>query len=209
MGVRFSPGSVYAPCADLRSLVSFAYHLTMAVPLTGLPEWAKAPCGPNSFSVEATMPPDTTEEQSRLMMQDMLQDRFKLRAHWEKKEMPVFFLVVAPGGFKGKLFDPKTFKHESRNCPEDDQGCSIFYTTGTMSDLANLLSFSAGRPVIDKTGLTERYAASVMWASDKAETSSLPSLPTALRETLGLQLKPETARLDVLTVDHVEKPSAN
>lgn len=209
-GLRFSPGSIYAPCADLRSLVHYAYHLTPSVPVMGLPNWGVAGCGhPNTFRVEATMPPEITEDQSRQMMQHLLEDRFKLRAHWEKKEMPVFFLVVGPAGFKGKPYDPKTAVHVSLNCPEDDPGCSKHYGSGTISGMADMLSFSAGRPVIDKTGISGRYALDFMWASESAETSPLPSLPTALREAFGLQLKPDRALLDVLVIDHVEKPSPN
>ena len=209
-GLRFSPGRIYAPCADLRSLVHYAYHLTPAVPVMGLPNWGLAGCGhPNTFRVEATMPPEITEDQSRQMMQHLLEDRFKLKAHWEKKEMPVFVLVVGSTGFKGKPYDPKTAVHVALDCPEDDPGCSKHYGNGTISDLANMLSFSAERPVIDKTGISGRFSLNFISAGKSAETSPLPSLPTALREVFGLQLKPDKEVLDVLVIDHVEKPSPN
>jgi uncharacterized protein (TIGR03435 family) len=209
-GLRFSPGRIYAPCADLRSLVHYAYHLTPAVPVMGLPVWGLAGCGhPNTFRVEATMPPEITEDQSRQMMQHLLEDRFKLKTHWEKREMSVFFLVVGSTGFKGKLYDPKTAVHVSLNCPEDDPGCHRYFGSAAISDLANGLSFFAGRPVINKTGISGRYTLDFMWASDSAETSPLPSLPTALREAFGLQLKPDKEVLDVLVIDHVEKPTPN
>jgi uncharacterized protein (TIGR03435 family) len=209
MGVRFSAGSIYAPCADLWALLRYAYQLTFATPITGLPDWAKAQCGPNTFSVETTMPYETTQDQSRQMMQSLLEDRFKMRVHWEKKEMQVLVLTIAPGGFKGKVFDPKTSKPVSLTCPEDDIGCGQSFGSGTISQLVNTFSFSAGRPVIDKTGLTDRYETNFMWANDRAEASSLPSLATVLREKFGLLLKPQTAPVDVLVVDHVEKPSPN
>ena len=209
MGVRFSSGSVYAPCSDLWALLRYAYQLTFAAPVTGLPDWAKAQCGPNTFSIDATMPYETTQDQSRQMMQSLLEDRFKMRVHWEKKEMQVLVLTIAQGGFKGKVFDPKTSKFVSLTCPEDDPGCPQIHGSPTISELANFLSFPAGRPVIDKTGLTDRYETNFMYASDKAEASSLPSLPTVLREKFGLLLKPQTALVDVLVVDHVEKPSPN
>jgi uncharacterized protein (TIGR03435 family) len=209
MGVRFSPGSVHAPCSDLWALLRYAYHLTIGAPITGLPNWAKAQCGPNTFSVDATMPNETTQDQSRQMMQSLLEDRFKMRVHWEKKEMHVFVLTIGPGGFKGKPFDPKTSKWASQSCPEDDPGCGISFGSSTISDLANSLSFSVGSPIIDKTGLTDRYEINFMYANDRAETSSLPSLSTVLREKFGLLLKPQTAPVDVLVVDRVEKPSPN
>ena len=80
-----------------------------------------------------------------------------------------------------------------------------------MSGLANRLGFMMGSLIIDKTGLTDTYETNFMYASDKAEAeaSSLPSLPTVLREKFGLVLKPQTAPVDVLVIDHVEKPSPN
>ena len=53
------------------------------------------------------MPADTTDEQMRQMMQTLLAERFKLEAHWEKKEMPIFALVIGKDGFKLKPSDPK------------------------------------------------------------------------------------------------------
>lgn len=212
MGVRFSPGSVYAPCADLRSLVSYAYHLRLSMPVMGLPDWARTPCGPNTFTVDAAMPIETTQDQSRLMMQALLKGRFKMSVHWEKKEMQVLVLVIGPGGFKGEPYDPKTavsVKPESLTCPEEDPGCWRSHGASTMSQLADFLSFVMGRPVIDKTGLTDKYATNFVWASNEVETSSLPSLPAVLREKFGLLLKSETAPMDVLVIDHVERPSAN
>jgi uncharacterized protein (TIGR03435 family) len=212
-GLRFHTMSIYSQCTDLQSLVRYAYQLKLAVPAKGLPDWASAQCGTsNSFTFEATMPPEINEEQSRLMMQSMLEDRFKMQVHWEKKEMQVLAMVIAPGGFKEKPYDPNvvvTFKPGSVNCPEDDQGCGMSFGRSTMAQMANILGIHVGRPVIDKTGLTEEYPTNFMWANPKAETSSLPSLTTVLREKFGLLLKPETAMVDILVIDHVEKPSPN
>jgi uncharacterized protein (TIGR03435 family) len=132
-----------------------------------------------------------------------------MRVHWEKKDMKVLVLTIAPDGFKGKVYDPKTFKRPTLTCPEDDQGCGQFYGRATISELANFLSSSAGSMIIDKTGLTDTYETNFMFANDKAEASSLPALPTVLREKFGLLLKPQTAPVDVLVIDHVEKPSSN
>ena len=209
IGIRFSKGSVYAPCSDLWSIVRYAYHLSAAAPITGLPNWGKAQCGPNAFSIDATMPLETTEDQARQMTQTLLEERFKMRIHWEKKDMQVLILTIAPSGFKGKAYDPKTSKPVSQTCPEDDPGCGMSFGRTTMSDLANRLGFMMGSLIIDKTGLTDTYETNFMWASDKAEASSLPSLSTVLREKFGLLLKPQTAPVDVLIIDHVEKPSPN
>lgn len=214
VGLRFSPGRITAECATLRSLLSYAYHLTLSVPKLGLPKWSDGTCGAentDAYVVEATMPTDTTQEQSRQMMQNMLADRFKLAVHWEKKVMKAYSLVVRQDGFKAQPIDPanSNSKRGRIGCPEDDPGCHRLVGTGTMRDLAGMLSIFAGRPVIDDTGVTGIYDTGLIWASDQATASSLPSLPAALREKFGLELKSKTGPVDVLVVDHVVRPSDN
>lgn len=216
VGVQVSPDRIFSSCANLKSLIFYAYRLTASVPITGSPEWGTGACGgdfANTFAVEASMPADTTDEQARQMMQTLLAERFKLEAHWEKKDMPIFALVIGKSGFKLKPSDPKNdgpMPPGTMACPPDDLRCHrMGGTSGPISQLAGMLSFNVGRPVIDKTGLTGDYNLNLKWAGDSVTDSSLPSLPAALREKFGLELKSETGPVNVLVIDHVEKPSAN
>lgn len=217
VGLQFLPGRIVAHCATLKGLLFYAYNLTLSSPIEGLPNWASTPCSDSgtkdTYDFQATMPPDAPPGQARQMMETLLVDRFKLAVHWEKKIMPVYALVVAPGGFKLKPADPddanKPLSAEAFRCPADDPDCRRAVIGGTMVGFASLLSVSAGRPVIDKTGITGKYDAILKWASDTAPNSSLPSFPTAVRETLGLELKSETDSVDVLVVDHAERPTPN
>jgi uncharacterized protein (TIGR03435 family) len=81
-GVQFSTGRVRSQCASLRALISYAYQLTGSDRLESLPKWGDATCGfPDSsgtFAIEATMPANTTGDQSRQMMQTLLAERFQL-----------------------------------------------------------------------------------------------------------------------------------
>jgi uncharacterized protein (TIGR03435 family) len=215
-GLQFSGDRIFSNCANLNVLLSYAYHLTMAVPRTGVPSWGKGACGgdnANTFAIEATMPASTTDEQSRQMMQSLLMDRFKLEAHWETKDMPIFALVIGKGGFKLQPSDPEkdaAIPPHSIGCPPEDPGChNIVARSGPISALASLLSVSAGRPVIDRTGLTGNYNIDLKWAGDTVTDSPLPSLPAALREKFGFELKPQTGPVNVLMIDHVEKPTPN
>ena len=210
------PGRLTAQCATLKLLLSYAYTLTYSSPIEGLPDWAAPPCSngtKDTYDFQAIMPPETTPEQTRWMMQSLLAERFKLAVHWEKKTMPVYELVVASGGFKLKPIDPadvmKPFPADAFRCPDDDPQCRRSMMTGTMAQLAGTLAASAGRPVIEKTGITGNYSGILKWAGDTAPNSSLPSFATAVRETFGLELKSETDPVDVLVVDHVEKPTPN
>lgn len=207
---------IISRCTNLTALLSYAYHLTMSVPVTGVPSWGRGGCGrtyENTFAIEATMPPGTTEEQSRQMMQTLLADRFKLEVHWEKKDMPIDALIIGKGGFKLKPSDPAKdvpIPPHSIGCPPEDPGCHQFAgASGPLSLLAGFLSRYAGKPVIDRTGLIGNYDIGLKWAGETATDSPLPSLPAALREKFGLELKPEVGPVNILVIDHVEKPSPN
>ena len=68
---------------------------------------------------------------------------------------------------------------------------------------------------MDKTGLGEKkFDFELQWTPDNrraADTSSdaFPDFFTALEEQLGLKLVPSKGPVDVIVVDHIEKPSAN
>jgi uncharacterized protein (TIGR03435 family) len=218
-GVQLATGRVRAQCASLRALVFYAYQLTGSERLEGLPGWGNASCGyPDSagtFVIEATMPADTTSAQSRQMMQTLLAERFKLAAHWETRQLPVYALTTLPGKPKLKASDPgkdPPIAPGSIGCPTDDPHCHIGFCCGstTITTLAGMLTQALGRPVLDKTSMTGTYYFGVLkWAGDESVTSSLPSLPALLREEFGLQVKAELGPVPVLIIDHVEKPLAN
>jgi uncharacterized protein (TIGR03435 family) len=218
-GVQFSTGRVRSQCASLRSLIFYAYQLTGSEPLEGLPTWGNATCGyPDSagtFTIEATMPANTTGAQSRQMMQTLLAERFKLAAHWETRQLPAYALRTVAGRSKLKPSDPDKDppnRPGSIGCPADDPHCHIGFCCGstTITILTGTLSHAVGRPVIDKTGLTGSYYFGVLkWAGDESVGSSLPLLPALLREEFGLELKAEPGPVPILVIDHAEKLMAN
>jgi uncharacterized protein (TIGR03435 family) len=75
-----------------------------------------------------------------------------------------------------------------------------------MPQLASLLSMLMGRKVLDQTGLTGLYDFTLEFAPDDAVDSPFPSLVTVLQE-LGLKLESTKAPVEVLIIDHAEKPS--
>ena len=217
-GVQFSTGRIRVRCVDLAGLIFNAYQLTGSEPLEGLPKWGRASCGyPDSrgaFAIEATMPADTTVAQSRQMIQTLLAERFKLAAHWETRQLPVYALRIAPGRSKLKPTDPNKDPNGRTGpvgCPADDADCHIgFWGAETMTALTGLLSPALDRPVIDKTGLTGSYDFGILkWAGKESSGSSLPSLVALMREEFGLELKVERGPVPVLVIDHAEKPTAN
>lgn len=214
-GMQRPPGRLVSACATLTSLVFYAFRRTLSTPVEGLPGWADTPCSEtntaDTYEFHATMPVETTDADVRLMLQAFLIDRFRLAFHWETRTLPVLALVVAPGGFKVKPTDPKDDPPRAPiGCPRQDPGCHVLPLGSVpMTLIAAMLSSSVGRPVIDKTGLRETYYFDLTWAGDTAPESPLPSLPAALREQFGLELKPDTGPVEVLVIDRAEKPAPN
>jgi uncharacterized protein (TIGR03435 family) len=100
----------------------------------------------------------------------------------------------------------------------------LMVTNSTMKDFCEGMQGAVmDKPVVDHTGLTERYDFALKWTPDESQFAQMgaripppsddpntpPSLYAALQEQLGLKLEPTKASADVLVIDHVEKPSAN
>ena len=85
-------------------------------------------------------------------------------------------------------------------------------TKWTMESLAAQLAYTAGHPVVDKTGLQGYYAFTVDWfPANRTMPPDLdvPDMFQALQEQLGLKLEPTKGLVEKLVIDHVEKPSEN
>jgi uncharacterized protein (TIGR03435 family) len=216
----------------LRGLISNAYGVTGSSVkglIVGGPAWMPS----QAFDVQVKVDPPTVarwsklpqvavDEERRTLLRELLAERFQLKLHREPREMPAFALIVAKGG--SKLQPPV----EETNLPADvpksrinfygrDHMQGHFATLGNLSRSLAAEPEIAGRPVIDKTGLTGQYDFTLHWTpfdpgSAAAPTDSSeqgPSLFTALEEQLGLTLKPEKDQIEVIVVDSVQKPSEN
>ena len=73
-----------------------------------------------------------------------------------------------------------------------------------IASLAALLKAEMGAPVQDRTGLPDCYHIEAQWTTD-LNNSSLPQVVTALHD-LGFRLQPSKGDVDVLVIDHVERP---
>jgi len=157
----------------------------------------------------------------------LLADRFNLKAHLETREMPVYALTIAKGGSKLKTAEDAAGGPPRRGLM-GGRG-QLTGTGATLDLLIHLLSNATGRTVIDRTGLKGAYDFKLEWTPDPGEMGIMgppppgsppgekeaspapdgPSLFTALQEQLGLKLEPTKGPVQVVVVDHVEKPSAN
>jgi uncharacterized protein (TIGR03435 family) len=117
-GNDYSPtgGLFSATNIPLSAYIGFAYKLTFAesrLLLSQLPKWATA----DRFDIEARAQGNPTKDQMRLMMQSLLADRFKLAAHFETRQIPVFELVLVKPNTLGLQLRPHS---DNPPCPSDD-----------------------------------------------------------------------------------------
>ncbi len=96
------------------------------------------------YDIVANRPRGTTEDQTRLMLQSLLAERFHLVLHAEKREIQAYALL--PGRDTSKL-------RPEKNAP-DVPGCKSF---GTMPEYADMLSLVLDKPVVHQTGLSGAY----------------------------------------------------
>jgi uncharacterized protein (TIGR03435 family) len=137
-----------------------------------------------------------TMDQARAMLRTLLDDRFQLKVHHEMKEMPVYALVT--GKNKLKLV-PSTLDCRPRPSIE----IAISACDWSMDKFVDSLTQMSDRAVVDRTSLPGTYQFEMQRTGEPG-----PSLFTVVEE-LGLKLVAEKLPLDVLVVDHFEKPSAN
>jgi uncharacterized protein (TIGR03435 family) len=216
----------------LKQLIQNAYGLKMPDMISGLPGWADSA----AFDIEAkmdaetiaalkAMPKEQADDQKRQMMQAMLADRFKLKVHLETKELQIYSLVIAKGGFKLKDADPNdTYSNGIKGFDGVSHPGMMTMSRGKltaqaipMSSLANNLTMQVHRLVVDNTGLKGKYDLTLQWTpddlsgghEDAAATESGPTIYTALQEQLGLRLDSTKGPVDGVVVDHVEMPSEN
>ena len=95
------PGRIHLCCVGMFSLLMKAFDVELDQ-IAG-PSWIMDNMGPNLYQIDATMPTDTTKAQFQLMMRSLLEERFHLQVHREKRNFPGYDLVVAEGGPKLKI----------------------------------------------------------------------------------------------------------
>jgi uncharacterized protein (TIGR03435 family) len=198
--------------ARLSHLIGIAYGVSMQVLKTS-PDWIQR--GDLRFDVQAKAedPTKATEKQLLTMLQNLLVERFQLTFHSEDKEEQGFALTVAKNGPKlhastsedsGVSFSRTGAKEEAIGKPRLGEPTTMKARKWSVGRLVEFLSAmgSAG-PGVDKTGLTGEYDFTLYWDDEGG-----PVLSTALRDQLGLVLKPEKIHVSIFVVDSAQKPEA-
>ena len=186
----------------LRQIIRSAYG-SSDLEVIGGPSWLDADRWDIVASAGAAAA-GTSDEVRREMLKTLLIERFKLVAHVEQRERPIYGLVFARADKQlGPGIHPTTCAPNAA-C-EGTAANTDGIVRGTMigkaralSDIARSLSPYAERRVFDRTGLAERYDYELRWSDEQ-------SIFTAIQEQLALKLQADRVPLDVVVVDSVER----
>jgi uncharacterized protein (TIGR03435 family) len=203
----------------LQFLIPYAFHIPVYA-LAGAPAWLDI----NKYDIIARAPEGSSEDQIRLMLQQLLVERFKFQFHREHKDLAGYALVLAKDG-------PKFTIEKKPDQPGKDDGrvgAGRGMARGHMvpaSSLAMTLGLYLGRPVLDQTGIDGPFNFELHWTPDETErqlgappapgpaTNSDPpgpSLFAAIQEQLGLKLNSQRTSVEMLVIDRLQQvPTEN
>jgi len=206
VGVRIDGSQFRTTYLTLKDYIGMAYRLKL-YQISG-PDWI----GSDRFDVAATLPEGSLPSQVPTMMQNLLQERFQLKTHREKKDFPIYALEIAKGGLKMNEAPPSAeLANADPRAPQaftgtgTNQGVSINLGQGssftfsnnkldakrlTMASLAGTLERFLDRPVVDMTDLKGSYDFSIDVTSEDYRAMLIRSAVVA-----GVVLPPDVLRL--------------
>lgn len=202
-----SPGTLKMQDVTVDTCIKWAYGVQDSQ-ISG-PGWMRS----ERYDIVAKADGPVEDEGMKNMMRTLLVERFKLSFHHEDKELRALVMTVANGHSKlspAAAPDGKPFRQNSAN--------GTVARSTTMQELADFLSGPLQMPVVDETGLSGRYDFDLDFTTYLPETARTMDgtkpdttgiVKAALQGELGLKLEAHKAQVQVMVVDHVEKPSEN
>jgi uncharacterized protein (TIGR03435 family) len=230
---RFSGGRYITRYATLKQLIGGAYGVggrsLSDRQLVGAPAWLSV----DRFDIEATVPGISDDSRGiipaavQLRIRSLLEERCRLVTHYEQRELALYALVlVRRDGSLGPRLRRRTMPcvptdtlngipvKRTERCGGRVQPGLLQGNGGTIDNVAyGIAQFvpDVDRVVVNKTGLVGFFDFELSWTPNLSPGATtlgdLPSLFTALEEQLGLKLEPIKGPVDVLVIDHVEKPT--
>lgn len=192
---------------------------------------------PTADRLKKLRPDERTRIQNQ-MLQELLADLLNLAIHREPRELPVYFLTIAKNGPKLKEAKPgdtyeKAFPEAGKfaNAAKageiflvGDSRTTTMYAFGfSIPALAWRLTSLAQRTVEDRTGLTGSYDITLKYCSmapsagapdgqavlSASDPCGAPAVLTAVQQQLGLKMEAGKGPVEIVVIDHVERPSGN
>jgi uncharacterized protein (TIGR03435 family) len=196
-------GALTGKNITVKQLILYGYDL-QNYQILG-PHWIET----EKFNVTAQAKNSATTDQVRLMVQTLLADRLRLKAHHVMKELPVYWLVVGKNGPRLPELKEEDLLSGSRdgNSPFKP-GTNTIFNRGELPVFAERLSRTLDCPVLDKTGIKGRFFFRLDWTGTTPGPS--PALFLALQEQLGLELQEQQPNsVDILSIDSIKQIPAN
>jgi len=205
-GIRTGYGRLDGENVTLKRCIIGAYEVGPHE-VVGGPDWVNT----DTFVISAkSEQPVNDDHLLDSMLQRLLADRFKLVLHTEKRMMPAYALEIDK---KGQRLQPAKEGDSSTNLSGGSGGRTNLEARNTdMALFARVLARTVDLPVVDKTGLKGIFNFNLQWTSESEIAANrggpdAVSIFTALPEQLGLRLRSTTALVEVLVIDHVERPA--
>src|SRR3569833_501765 len=199
---RLVTATRYRSLSNVMQLVTWAWKMKN-YQILGAPAWASG----ERFGVQATPGHSSSADEQRLMLQKLLMERFGLKAHSERREIPVYVLGTGKDG--PKLAVPKETSDPGHRGINIESGVLIA-RSGTMDDFVDVLTTNLDRPVLNQTNLNGKYDFTLTWdqpGGNGGQWSPIgPALFTPIRD-LGLRLDSSKAPVEMLVIDAVERPA--
>ena len=221
----------FSATMTVRELIAAIYEVDDAQ-ISGGPSWLTS----EKFDVHGSMSQSTLDKLNALpepqrnlerkhMLQALLTDHFHLQLQHQNEDLPIYSLVVAENAPKLKQAKPgDTYADGLKGLDGLPLGPRMMHIVIggltvqrlPMTEVAKLLTTQLDHTVLDHTGLTGDYDFTLNWTPDKTQPAGLrgpesnqlgPSIFTAIRQQLGLKLEPKKVQMEVIVIDHVEKPS--
>lgn len=237
---RIQPDGIDIRCLSIKDIIEFAYAVPNEKEFSGGPDWIRT----DNFDITAKpseeevlmlrkLSPTDLKVEMRLMVQSLLEERFRLNVSFAAKDLPFFGLVVAKGGFKCKAVAPDAAAGPVALLPPPPpppppppigppapghqpevwrqqpihqamHRWPFSQIVGWMTGVPEL----GGRIVVDKTGLNGAFDCDLSWAHEGTNAPG-PSFFTAIQEQMGLKLQPENGPVETIVIAHIEHPSEN
>jgi len=208
------PGGYVARNVPLFLLINLAWPVHSSDNIVGAPDWFFD----EPYDVLVRFERPLTPGQSQAAWKAVFAERMAMKAHLEQHDKETFELVMARDG----RVSPN-LKKSDVDCSGTDVpvGCTTFgggmlTTKGlSMAGLARTIQPLTGRTVADRTGLDGLYAFTLTFslrrpnAALRDDPGDQPTIFTALQEQLGLRLVPARGQVDVLVIEHIERPTEN
>jgi uncharacterized protein (TIGR03435 family) len=221
------PGQYVYQRVGVGELIGIAWHIDASFQIS-----SKFPLDEPSYDLIAKVPAGATRDQFRIMMQNLLAERFHLKLHIVQREFSGYALQQAKSGSKLKESVPGADLQVDSRVPTPPQrgissrqhlseGYLIVNMVGreaTIAGIASFLRLPDEPTIVDKTGLTAKYDFTFEYSRElpsavhngAAQPPAIPDLLIALQQQLGLQLVRQKLPFDVLIIDAIDpKPTDN